>query len=533
MSMEPTSEQQAAIDCEGNVVVTARPGSGKTFTLARMIARESSRLLSYQGVIAISYTNKASDELRDRCKRLGVERRLSFFGTIDSFCMGQVVAPFASHITHKAVNLSLIEDKLCSEWDDLKDRTMDDEDLRSFILKSLRDGSLPIGALGPTALLILEMVSQAVEFVKARYTAVFIDEYQDCGIYQHLLMKKLISLGLRGIAVGDIDQAIFRFAGKSPDHLHEFMTSAEFQHFQITKNHRCDKAIQAYSLALLGAHPEPIPCADRRVFVVRMSGNEEALSTGIRGHLPMIMDKYGVNERREVALIGYGNKTLDRFASHIDLPHKRFSETPLDKGFSKWNRVLSSLLSEYYNPLRFSGRFLDDHLGTLAKPTRRKRGVALLEEYFSLSENELADRIDLATSIAQLCEPDYDNRDAVEAYRSVVKNVELLRSGFKPASPDEVNILTYHKAKGLEFDIVFCLETYQYIMPPYRYEEKSFDAYGQALCMHYVGITRAKKICYILLGSTRHKANGEPKPALPSEFLNYPRLADLRIDATW
>lgn len=531
--MGPTPEQQAAIDCDGNVVVTARPGSGKTFTLARMIAKESSHLLSYQGVIAISYTNKASDELRDRCKRLGVERRLSFFGTIDSFCMGQIVAPFASHVTHKTVNLGLIEDKLCPEWECLRDGTMDDEDLRHFILRSFRDGSLPIGALGPAALLVLDMVPQATTFVKARYTAVFIDEYQDCGIYQHLLMKKLISLGLRGIAVGDIDQAIFRFAGKSPDHLREFLTSAEFHHFQITKNHRCDKSIQTYSLALLGARPEPVPSADRRVFAVRMNGDEEALSAGIRERLPMIMDKYGVSERRGVALIGCGNKTLDRFASFIDLPHKRFSGTLLDRGFSRWNRVFSSLLSEYYNPLRFSGRFLDDQLGPLAKPARRQRGAELLEEYFSLSEGELAGNIDLATSIAQLCEPDSDNSDAVEAYRSVVEDIELLRNGFKPASPDEVSILTYHKAKGLEFDVVFCLETYQYIMPPCRSEELPYDACGQALCMHYVGITRAKKVCYILLGSLRHNANGESRPALPSKFLNYPGLADLRIDASW
>lgn len=531
--MEPTPEQQAAIDCDGNVVVTARPGSGKTFTLARMIAKESLHLLSYQGVIAISYTNKASNELRDRCKRLGVERRLSFFGTIDSFCMGQIVAPFASHITHKTVNLNLIEDELCPEWKDLKNRTIDDEDLMSFIIGSFRGGNLPIGALGPAALLVLKIVPQAAAFVKARYTAVFIDEYQDCGIYQHLLMKKLISLGLRGIAVGDIDQAIFRFAGKSPDHLREFLTSAEFQHFQITKNHRCDKAIQAYSLALLGARPEPIPRIDRRVFAVRMDGDEETLSTGIRERLPMIMDKYGVDERREVALIGYGNKTLNRFANFIDLPYKQFSDTPLDRGFSRWNRVFSSLLSEYYNPLRFSGHFLDNHLGPLARPRKRQRGAALLEKYFSLSEDELADNIDLATSIARLCEPDSDNGDAVKAYRSVVENIELLRNGFKPASPNEVNILTYHKAKGLEFDIVFCLETYQYIMPPYRHEEEHFDAYGQALCMHYVGITRAKKVCYILLGTMRHKANGETKPALPSEFLYYPGLADLRIDTSW
>lgn len=531
--MEPTPEQQAAIDCEGNIVVTARPGSGKTFTLARMIAKESSRLLSYQGVIAISYTNKASDELRDRCRRLGVERKQSFFGTIDSFCMGQIVAPFVSHITHRAVNLNLIEDKLCPEWEKIKVRMMDDEDLRRFILRSFRDGSLPIGALGPAALLVLVMVPQAVVFVKARYTAIFIDEYQDCGKYQHLLMKKLISLGLRGIAVGDVDQAIFRFADKSPEHLREFLTSDEFQHFRITKNHRCDKAIQTYSLALLGIHPDPIPRANRRVFAVRMNGDEKALSAGIRERLPMIMDKYGVGERREVALIGFGNKTLDRFANLIDLPHKRFSDTPLDKGFSKWNRVFSDLLSEYYNPQHFSGSFLDDHLGSFVKPAKRRRGTALLEEYFSLSEDELAVNVDLAISIAKLCEPGSDNDDAVKAYRTVVGDIELLRNGFKPASPDEVNILTYHKAKGLEYDIVFCLETYQFIMPPYKHEEKPYDAREQSLCMHYVGITRAKKVCYILLGSLRHNSEGELKDAFPSEFLGYPGLVDIRNDVSW
>lgn len=531
--MEPTPEQQAAIDCNGNVVVTARPGSGKTFTLARMIAKESSHLLSYQGVIAISYTNKASDELRDRCKRLGVERRLSFFGTIDSFCMGQIVVPFVSHITRKAVNLNLVEDKLCPEWVNLKTRMMDDEDLRHFIFSSFRGGRLPIGALGPAALLVLEMVPQAVAFVKARYTAIFIDEYQDCGKFQHLLMKKLISFGLRGIAVGDLDQAIFRFAGKSPNHLIEFLTSKDFQRFEITKNYRCDKAIQAYSLALLGAHPEPIPRADRRVFAVHMDGDEEVLSAGIRERLPMIMDKYGVSERREVALIGSGNKTLDRFANFIDLPHKRFSNTPLDRGFSKWNRILSGLLLEYYNPRHFSGRFLDDHLGPFVKPAKRQRGIALLEEYLSLPEDELAVNVDLAVSIAKLCEPESDNDDAVRAYRAVVEDVEALRSGFKPASSDEVNILTYHKAKGLEYDVVFCLETYQSVMPPYKYEERPYDARGQSLCMHYVGITRAKKVCYILLGSSRHNRDDELKDAFPSEFLRYPGLADIRIDTWW
>lgn len=266
MSIEPTPEQQAAIDCDGNLVVTARPGSGKTFTLVRMIAKESADLLSYQGVIAISYTNKASDELKNRCDRLGVDRKRSFFGTIDSFCLGQIVAPFVPHIINKPFDLDLVEDKECPEWASLKERQIDDPVLKDYMLKSFEVGKLPIGALGPAALVVLELIPQARIYIKSRYTSIFIDEYQDCGRDQHLLMKTLVSYGLRGIAVGDIDQAIFRFAGKSPDHLSELMKSKDYKHFEITKNHRCDSSIQAYSLALLGVPHVPIPPKDRRVF---------------------------------------------------------------------------------------------------------------------------------------------------------------------------------------------------------------------------------------------------------------------------
>ena len=64
--VKPTEEQAKVIACEESAVVSARPGSGKTFTMTKMIAKTSEDLLSYQGIVAISYTRKASAELRDR-----------------------------------------------------------------------------------------------------------------------------------------------------------------------------------------------------------------------------------------------------------------------------------------------------------------------------------------------------------------------------------------------------------------------------------------------------------------------------------
>lgn len=498
-----------------------------------MIAREAATLLSYQGIIAISYTNKASDELRDRCDRLGIERNRSFFGTIDKFCVGQIIAPFLRHLTGRSDDLELIEDEASEDWAPLKGRGQNDPELRAFIVSALHSAKLPIGALGPAALYILDTVPQASIFVRSRYTSIYVDEYQDCGLYQHLLVKRLMSYGLRGVAVGDIDQAIFRFADKSPEYLSELIKTEGFEHFRITENHRCDKAIQDYSLALLKIQTAPILPKDRRVFAIYKQGDEADLAEAIRIRLQPIMQKYGVEDCSHVALIGSGNAVLDRYSSSIGIPNKRYVNTPLDNGFTRWKRVFSDLLTSYYDVNHYSGHFLDRHIGTDAKPSKRSRGLMLLDEYYALPENCLSVRINLAVAIADLCEPGAEHDGDIDAYRKVVEDIRLMQGGFRPAQPGEINILTYHKAKGLEFDIVFCLEAYRFIMPPYRYEEMQFDAYGQSLAMHYVGITRAKKVCYILLGTQRHNKDGRLKDAEPSVFLTQPGLKELRNESNW
>ncbi len=63
--MEPTPIQRNIIQEEGNTVVLAMPGSGKTFVLSEKIRRilESDVLKDYQGVIAISYTVKSFQDI--------------------------------------------------------------------------------------------------------------------------------------------------------------------------------------------------------------------------------------------------------------------------------------------------------------------------------------------------------------------------------------------------------------------------------------------------------------------------------------
>ena len=140
----PSKSQMKIINYPDNTVITARPGSGKTFTIVERIKLISDKLLDYQGVIAISFTKKASYELEHRCKELNVNKRQSFFGTIDRFYISQIICPFAKHITRSNVQLE-VRDKLSdySEYTDLeKIKVIFNDTLRKLLIQSLKDGHI-------------------------------------------------------------------------------------------------------------------------------------------------------------------------------------------------------------------------------------------------------------------------------------------------------------------------------------------------------------------------------------------------------
>jgi len=125
-------------------------------------------------------------------------------------------------------------------------------------------------------------------------------------------------------------------------------------------------------------------------------------------------------------------------------------------------------------------------------------------------------------SIAEVIFPGYASQDSVEKLVDVLGDENQL-TAFIPPKPDEIQIMTLHKSKGLEFDIVFHLNLYEYILPQYNGD------YSQDLNLHYVGITRAKKACVLCTSSRRHTKSGK-SAANPSEFLTLNDVHQLRVD---
>ncbi|MCB0537478.1 MAG: UvrD-helicase domain-containing protein, partial [Bacteroidetes bacterium] len=84
---ELNTKQSDVIKNENNILLIACPGSGKTRTLTYKIGYELDKLDdSRKYIIAITYTNRAAEEIKERIELLGIDTKQLWIGTIHSFC---------------------------------------------------------------------------------------------------------------------------------------------------------------------------------------------------------------------------------------------------------------------------------------------------------------------------------------------------------------------------------------------------------------------------------------------------------------
>ncbi|EOX1771009.1 UvrD-helicase domain-containing protein [Vibrio cholerae] len=100
-TFKPTPQQLSAIEYTKSMIITACPGSGKTTVMKEKVRNTTLSLPSHKGVIAITFTKKASAELKKKCTANAHDTKQSFFGTIDSFCLKEIILPFISRVWGK------------------------------------------------------------------------------------------------------------------------------------------------------------------------------------------------------------------------------------------------------------------------------------------------------------------------------------------------------------------------------------------------------------------------------------------------
>lgn len=90
--------QFAAYKAVNNTVVIAGPGSGKTTVLTLKVMQLLAEMIyPPRGLACLTYSTEAVREFKSRLVKLGLEKRKNvFLGTVHSFCLSEIITPFAA-----------------------------------------------------------------------------------------------------------------------------------------------------------------------------------------------------------------------------------------------------------------------------------------------------------------------------------------------------------------------------------------------------------------------------------------------------
>jgi len=285
MSARLNPEQQRAVETtEGPVLIFAGAGSGKTRVLVHRIAyMVQERGISPWQIFAVTFTNKAAGEMRERIERIlgegakdvwistfhsaGVRilrRHIEKLGygkafviyddsdqmTLIKKCLEElglnpkIFSPRSVQSRIDAAKNELIQPKDFSQDDFFGERVAKVYEL--YQKKLIENNAVDFGDLLLLPVRLLEEHPQVLAEFRHRLRYLMVDEYQDTNHAQYRLIKLLAGERRNLCVVGDDDQSIYRWRGADIRNILEF--EKDFPNCQVIKleqNYRSTKNILA------------------------------------------------------------------------------------------------------------------------------------------------------------------------------------------------------------------------------------------------------------------------------------------------
>jgi len=534
----PTHQQTNAIEYGHSMVITACPGSGKTTVIKEKIRNVTSELPSYKGVIAITFTIKASEELELRCKKDAHDTKNSFFGTIDSFCLSEIILPFLKKVWGGDPSQCRIVKKLGLPYSNYIAKTkkpsptLEEIDSDQGFKRLYDEGILVMNTFSGLALKILNNSLSSRRYIKSRYSHAFIDEYQDVSLSQHQLFLKLNELGLTTVAVGDIWQSIYEFRGGSSALLMELVSNKEvFKHFEINLNHRCHPSIINYASRLLDKNFQLLETPSINVYRKRIKGRLIEIGDTISEEISTWLNenKWGLTKPNEIAILTRKEDSLTLLSLGLKLNYRLYIDTPLDKIETECSSLFINLLKYKYDQKNTTQEVINKT--NIQLELEGSQLVKVRRKIKKLRDTDIVqDLVDEFNAIAQLIglKSIKDDNDAlIETLKD-----EILLKQFRPTNDQEIQMMTLHKSKGLEFKLVLHFDMDEWSFPFREWNDKNIPIYPtlqQETNLHYVGITRAENCCILINAEKRLNRQGNFNKTQESYFFKLEQLSNLYI----
>jgi DNA helicase-2/ATP-dependent DNA helicase PcrA len=304
-------QREAVVQTDGPLLILAGAGSGKTRVIAFRIAHlVGSGLAAEDQVLAVTFTNKAAEEMRERVANLlGNDGRRLWISTFHALCARLlrreapaiglsrdfVIYDSSDQVTaiKQALKQMNLDDKLfqpravLSRISQAKNRMESPEQFASkaWNFHEEKIGEIytryvntltESGALDFDDLLIktVELFEKAVP-VRERYSRQFryvmIDEYQDTNRPQYLLIRHLAAQYRNLAVVGDPDQSIYKWRGADLRNILDFETDfPEARIVRLERNYRSTKVILDAASAVIANNRER---KDKKLWTDRTGGD--------------------------------------------------------------------------------------------------------------------------------------------------------------------------------------------------------------------------------------------------------------------
>lgn len=246
-------QAEAVKHTEGPLLIMAGAGSGKTRVLTHRIAYLlSEKEVSPRSVLAITFTNKAAREMKDRVARLvGAESASIWVSTFHSMCVRILRRDIDRIGIHG--NFTIIDsgDQLSAMKQVLKNLNIDpkqfdpramlgqisnaknelitpeqfEEKVGNFYERQVakiyqayrtmlrKNEALDFDDLIMETIHLFQRVPEVLEYYQRRFQYIHVDEYQDTNHAQYYLVKQLANRYKNLCVVGDSDQSIYRWRG--------------------------------------------------------------------------------------------------------------------------------------------------------------------------------------------------------------------------------------------------------------------------------------------------------------------------------
>lgn len=562
----PSPAQSVAITTDNpNVLCLAGPGSGKTRTVIERILRLIRDGQHPLGIVAITYTNRAAEEM---VKRLG-EVKIGFCGTLHSFMLTLIQSH--RHVLGYRSRVSVLDDesrgdliasilnahRCMASKKAIEDEiaigipTLDSTPSKTeLVAKDFYDTLIHTCTIDFDSILILglEMLQRfpdiGVRIGDQKVEHLFVDEFQDCTDRDFQIITRLPITNR--FLVGDSDQSIFGFRGGLVGFIVRLAMDDMWLKVMLEQNYRsraeiCEAAMRlirhnknrvdkaTVSIRGQGGHVNPFPTmfteGIERSAVLDMINK---LHSG-RGPLPAV-------PLTEIAVLVRTNALVDEFKQYLKDSGILVAEraTPvIPEDFEK-SKLLIGLVDNPDNDF-IAHKFLTIELGEkTANEIQRKAS----EEFTTVLKQsrlftpsvypDLVSKLELAWKLLKrFCSQESlrlfeKQNEALVAARGKDYDLQDLllainREMFQDTVTDGVTVTTIHSAKGLEWQVVFLPAFEEEVIPGTR---KDLDIEEERR-VAFVGMTRAKDYLVIThcQGRTRKWTGEKIHRATPSRFL--------------